>query len=52
MHEQQRAVAAAPTVALHDLGDRVALHAYQSQGRSAVHLRPGEALRPTASTPQ
>jgi nitric oxide reductase NorD protein len=40
VHEQQRAVAAALTVALHDLGDRVALYAYHSQGRSAVHLLP------------
>lgn len=40
VHEQQRAVAAALTVALHDLGDRVALYAYQSQGRSAVHMLP------------
>ena len=40
MHEQQRAAAAALTVALHELGDRVALYAYQSQGRSAVHMIP------------
>jgi hypothetical protein len=40
VHEQQRAAAAALTVALHDLGDRVALYAYHSQGRSAVHLLP------------
>jgi nitric oxide reductase NorD protein len=40
VHEQQRAAAAALTVALHDLGDRVALYAYHSQGRSAVHLVP------------
>jgi nitric oxide reductase NorD protein len=40
VHEQQRAAAAALTVALHDLGDRVALYAYQSQGRSAVHMFP------------
>ena len=40
VHEQQRAAAAALTVALHDLGDRVALYAYHSQGRSAVQLRP------------
>src|SRR4029077_18214871 len=32
VHEQQRAAAAALTVALHDLGDRVALYAYHSQG--------------------
>jgi hypothetical protein len=40
VHEQQRATAAALTVALHELGDRVALYAYQSQGRSAVHMIP------------
>jgi hypothetical protein len=32
VHEQQRAAAAALTVALHDLGDRVALYAFHSQG--------------------
>ena len=40
VHEQQRAAAAALLVALHDLGDRVALYAFRSQGRSAVHLVP------------
>ena len=40
VHEQQRAAAAALTIALHELGDRVALYAFQSQGRSAVHLVP------------
>ena len=40
VHQQQRAVAAALTVALHDLGDRVALYAYYSQGRAAVNLLP------------
>lgn len=40
VHEQQRAAAAALTVALHDLGDRVALYAFRSQGRSAVHVVP------------
>jgi hypothetical protein len=40
VHEQQRAAAAALTVALHDLGDRVALYAFHSQGRSAVQLMP------------
>ena len=40
VHEQQRDTAAALTVALHELGDRVALYAYQSQGRSAVHVLP------------
>jgi nitric oxide reductase NorD protein len=40
VHEQQRDTAAALTVALHELGDRVALYAYQSQGRSAVNVLP------------
>jgi nitric oxide reductase NorD protein len=40
VHEQQREAAAALTAALHDLGDRVALYAYHSQGRSAVQLVP------------
>jgi nitric oxide reductase NorD protein len=40
VHEQQRAAAAAFTIALHDLGDRVALYAFHSQGRSAVKLMP------------
>ncbi|BBY43280.1 hypothetical protein MCEL_15750 [Mycolicibacterium celeriflavum] len=40
VHQQQRTVIADLTVALHDLGDRVALYAYNSQGRSAVNLLP------------
>jgi nitric oxide reductase NorD protein len=40
VHEQQRAVAADLMVALHDLGDRVALYAYYSQGRAAVNMVP------------
>jgi nitric oxide reductase activation protein len=40
VHEQQRAAAAALTFVLQELGDRVALYAYCSQGRSAVHLIP------------
>lgn len=40
VHEQQREAAAALTVALHELGDRVALYAFHSRGRSAVHLVP------------
>lgn len=40
VHEQQRAAAAALTVALHDLGDRVGLYAFHSQGRSTVHVMP------------
>lgn len=40
VHEQQRAAVAHLTVALHDLGDRVALYAYYSQGRRAVSMVP------------
>jgi hypothetical protein len=40
VHEQQRATVANLTVALHDLGDRVALYAYYSQGRRAVSVVP------------
>jgi len=38
VHDHQRAVAASLMVALHELGDRVALYAFQSRGRSAVQL--------------
>ena len=38
VHDQQRAAAAALTMALYGLGDRVALFAFYSKGRSAVHL--------------
>jgi nitric oxide reductase NorD protein len=40
VHEHQRAAAAALTTALHEIGDRVALFAYQSRGRTAVQLVP------------
>ena len=40
VHEQQRAAVGNLTVALHDLGDRVALYAYYSQGRRAVNMVP------------
>jgi nitric oxide reductase activation protein len=38
VHEHQRAVAASLTSALHLLGDRVALYAFNSRGRQAVHV--------------
>ncbi|MDT5177501.1 MAG: nitric oxide reductase NorD protein [Mycobacterium sp.] len=38
VHEQQLTAATSLTVALHDLGDRVALFAYNSQGRRAVNM--------------
>jgi nitric oxide reductase NorD protein len=40
VHDQQRSAAAALTKALHELGDRVALFAFRSQGRSDVRLTP------------
>jgi nitric oxide reductase NorD protein len=40
VHEHQRAAAAALTVALDELGDRVALYAFRSHGRTAVNLLP------------
>lgn len=40
VHAQQRSAATALATALHDLGDRLALYAFHSQGRSAVHLCP------------
>lgn len=40
VHELQRRVSAELLMALHSMGDRVALWAFHSQGRSAVHLVP------------
>ncbi len=40
VHEHQRAAAEALAVGLHELGDRVALYGFRSQGRSAVHIVP------------
>lgn len=40
VHEQQRATAAALTIALHELGDRVAMYGFQSQGRASVNMLP------------
>lgn len=40
VHQQQRTSAAALVDALHQLGDRVALYAFASQGRSAVNVMP------------
>src|ERR1700754_1423412 len=40
VHQQQRAAIANLAVALHDLGDRIALYAYYLQGRTAVNLVP------------
>lgn len=40
VHQQQRTAVAHLMVALHDLGDRVSLYAYYSQGRDAVSMIP------------
>ena len=40
VHRHQRAAAAVLTTALSDLGDRVALYAFRSQGRKAVQVVP------------
>lgn len=40
VHESQRAAAGSLTRALHELGDRVALYAFNSQGRNNVHVMP------------
>lgn len=40
VHEQQKAAVANLLAALHDLGDRVALYGYYSQGRGAVSVVP------------
>ena len=40
VHEHQRSAAWALTVALNELGVRVALYGFRSQGRSAVHVIP------------
>lgn len=40
VHEQQILAAHALTVALHELGDRVALYGFRSQGRSSVQVLP------------
>lgn len=38
VHEHQRLAAATLTTALHDLGDRVALYAFNSRGRTSVQV--------------
>lgn len=40
VHDVQRVAAAALMLSLHELGDRVALYSYCSQGRAAVHVTP------------
>jgi hypothetical protein len=40
VHQQQRLAAAALTTVLYEIGDRVALYAFHSQGRSDVHMFP------------
>ena len=40
VHDHQLSAAADLTAALHEVGDRVALYGFRSQGRSAVHIFP------------
>ena len=40
VHDHQLSAATDLTAALHDVGDRVALYGFRSQGRSAVHIFP------------
>ena len=40
VHDHQVSAAGDLTVALHEVGDRVALYGFRSQGRSAVHIYP------------
>ena len=40
VHDHQMCAAADLTAALHEVGDRVALYGFRSQGRSAVHIFP------------
>ncbi len=40
VHEHQRVAAGALALGLHEIGDRVALYGFRSQGRSAVHIVP------------
>ena len=51
VHEQQVLTAHALTVALHELGDRVALYGFQSQGRSSVHVLPVKRFEDTFDAP-
>ena len=51
VHLHQRTAAAALTAALHELGDRVALYGFRSQGRSAVSVIPGQATSTKGSHP-
>jgi hypothetical protein len=50
VHEQQRAVAAALMIALHEIGDRIALYAFHSHGRSAVDLVPVKRFEDSVDT--
>ena len=51
VHDHQRRAAATLAVTLEELGDRVAVYAFRSQGRHAVHLPAIKTFR-RASTAQ
>ncbi len=50
VHAHQRDAAGAIALALHELGDRVALYGFRSQGRSAVHIVPVKRFAETLGT--
>ncbi len=50
VHDHQVSAAADLTAALHQVGDRVALYGFRSQGRSAVHVYPVKRFDDTVST--
>jgi nitric oxide reductase NorD protein len=50
VHDHQRAAAAALVRSMHDLGDRVALYSFCSQGRTAVHVVPMKQFRESLET--
>ncbi len=50
VHDHQMSAAADLTAALHQVGDRVALYGFRSQGRSGVHIYPVKRFDDTLST--
>ena len=50
VHDHQLSAAADLTAALHEVGDRVALYGFRSQGRSAVHIFPVKRFDDSLST--
>lgn len=50
VHDHQLSAATDLTAALHEVGDRVALYGFRSQGRSAVHIFPVKRFEERLST--